>query len=109
MLIEFDLLFAILAFSIIMPVAMFNIISNQNAFMASMAASGSGIASNADAQKLVSQLGGELGNSSLSILADDMQYEGYAIAPYALSKRYSGQRARLVVIGGRIYGLQVQR
>jgi hypothetical protein len=108
MLIEFDLLFAISALAVIMPLSMFNIISNQNSFTASMAASSNSIASNAAAQALVSQLGGQAGCINPQTLANSLFQEGYQITPYSQSSEYSARYeiSRLVVLCGKIYYLQ---
>ena len=103
------MLFSISALAIIIPVAVFHILSNQNAFLASITASSGDLASNAGAQKLVSQLGGPAGYSGFSVLANAVSSAGYVITPYNAHFEYTQQHSvsRFVVFGGNIYYLKV--
>ena len=109
MLIELDLLSAVFALLLMLPASMFLVLSSQPAFLSYSESFSKALASDAGMQRLAFQIRSSGNPESVMSLANGT---GYSLSRYDLSDPYAAinlQPSRLVVAGGMIYGLSVEK
>ena len=111
MLIEFDMLFAVFALTLILPVSIFQIAASQKVTANLSKLFSDGLESNSNLQKLAFQLGGLGAQPQIpALLAGNGS--NYLLIPYnqaSPGKAQNGSYSRIVVAGGRMYYLSVDR
>ncbi len=106
MLIEFDMLFAVFALMLVLPVTVFQIVSNQSAFVGSSTLFSNSLILNSGTQKLVSQLGEMVAQTGFDY---GLGNSGYSLTPYNTKGTQNSTCSRLAVAGGSVYCLSVRK
>jgi hypothetical protein len=110
MLIEFDLLIAMAAMMLLLPVPLFQIMGNQGMFLKSSIMFSNVLIANANTQRMVFMLGGAgVQSADLMRLTSSSNGQQLSLMPY-VPGAYAEQNisvSRLVVLGGKVYYLTV--
>jgi hypothetical protein len=111
MLIEFDMLFAVFALTLVLPVSIFQIAASQKVTTNLSKLFSDRLVFNSNLQKLAFQLGSLGAQPPITALLAGND-SNYLLIPYNQTssvEAWSGSYLRMVVAGGRMYYLSVDR
>ena len=110
MLLELDLLVAIVALLLILPVPVLQILSNQSLSSASLTQLGERLMLSAETQKLAFQLD-SIGDqpANFSSLINSSEYALLPSSEATTSVTQNSSNARVVVVGGKLYYMLVRK